>query len=63
MELQIGQLYQRASGDKTHIIMVTQHHQARKQVMTKAITPNTKSGWRSVLALRTMWQPVTQETL
>jgi hypothetical protein len=58
---QIGQLYQ-YNQNPEKIIMVTHYHQARKQVMTKGMTPKTKSGWRSALALRVAWTPVTQET-
>ena len=56
---QIGQLYQ-YNQNPEKIIMVTHYHQARKQVMTKGMTPTTKSGWRSALALRTAWTPITQ---
>jgi len=56
---QIGQLYQ-YNQNPEKIIMVTHYHQARKQVMTKGMTPTTKSGWRSALALRVAWTPVEQ---
>ena len=57
---QIGQLYQRNS-NPNKIIMVTGIHQAHKQVMTKAMSPNTRDGWRSVLGLQVSWTPITQE--
>ena len=58
---QIGQLYQRNT-DPNKIIMVTGIHQAHKLVMTKAVSSNTRGGWRSVLGLQVSWTPITQET-
>lgn len=57
---QIGQLYQ-YNNNPNKIIMVTGIHQAINLVMTKGLTPTTKSGWRSALALRVSWTPITQE--
>lgn len=57
---QIGQLYQ-YNNNPNKIIMVTGIHQAYKQVMTKAVSSNTRGGWRSVLGLRVSWTPITQE--
>ena len=61
MKPQVGQLYQRNS-DPNKIIMVTGIHQAHKQVMTKAVSSNTRGGWRSILGLQVSWTPITQET-
>ena len=56
---QVGQLYQH-NNNPEKIIMVTHYNQARKQVMTKGMSPTTKSGWRSALALKYWWTPVGQ---
>ena len=59
MKPQVGQLYQ-YNNNPEKIVMVTHYRDDRKQAMTKGITPTTKSGWRSALALRMSWTPVGQ---
>ena len=61
MKPQVGQLYQYYKNPEK-IIMVTHYCDDRRQVMTKGLTPDTKSGWRSTLALQHWWTPIKQET-
>lgn len=61
MKPQVGQIYQYHK-NPSKIILVTHYCDDRKTAMTKGLTPDTKSGWRSALALQHWWTPVTQET-
>jgi hypothetical protein len=60
MNPQVGQLYQHVTMPQ-QVIMVTRHHDTKNVVMTVGMNPNTKNGWRSTLALRLSWRPLTQE--
>lgn len=56
---QVGQLYEHIGTKK--IVLVTHYCDDRKIAMTKGMTTGTKSGWRSLTAMRHWWAPITQE--